>query len=153
MAARRYEISLWVLKNIRERVKYFFQHEKRNFISPSDHVMFYLLYKHQWNTKPFYLNSFWSEWCGLLWSHSNGDIFTCKDNMSFSHVKISSFRAKAHLVFHWCLYNKMIYIYFFAEKMGPLPMYESSLLSFYSSVMLAQRPRVQIHLKPHPPSP
>ena len=23
----------------------------------------------------------------------------------FSHVKISSFRAKAHLVFHWCLYN------------------------------------------------
>ena len=29
-----------------------------------------------------------------------------KDNMIFSHVKISSFRAKAHLVFHWCLYNK-----------------------------------------------
>ena len=26
--------------------------------------------------------------------------------MIFSHVKISSFRAKAHLVFHWCLYNK-----------------------------------------------
>ena len=25
--------------------------------------------------------------------------------MLFSHVKISSFRAKAHLVFHWCLYN------------------------------------------------
>ena len=24
----------------------------------------------------------------------------------FSHVKISCFRAKAHLVFHWCLYNK-----------------------------------------------
>ena len=23
----------------------------------------------------------------------------------FSHVKISSFRVKAHLVFHWCLYN------------------------------------------------
>ena len=30
-----------------ERVKYFFQREKRNFVSPSDHVMFYLLYKHQ----------------------------------------------------------------------------------------------------------
>ena len=30
-----------------ERVKYFFQHEKRNFVSPSDHVIFYLLYKHQ----------------------------------------------------------------------------------------------------------
>ena len=24
----------------------------------------------------------------------------------FSHEKISSFRAKAHLVFDWCLYNK-----------------------------------------------
>ena len=31
----------------------FFQHEKRNFVSPSDHVMFYLLYKHQWNTNHF----------------------------------------------------------------------------------------------------
>ena len=28
----------------------------------------------------------------------------------FSHVKISSFRVKAHLVFRWCLYNKMIYL-------------------------------------------
>ena len=45
----------------------------------------------------------------LLCSHSNGDIFTCEDNMLFSHVKISSFRVKAHLVFHWCLYNKHIY--------------------------------------------
>ena len=27
----------------------------------------------------------------------------------FSHVKISSFRAKAHLVFHWCLYNELLY--------------------------------------------
>ena len=26
---------------------FFFQHEKRNFVSPSNHVMFYLLYKHQ----------------------------------------------------------------------------------------------------------
>ena len=49
MAAWRYEISL--------RVKYF-QHEKRNFVSPSGHVMFYLLYKHQWNTKSFLWNSF-----------------------------------------------------------------------------------------------
>ena len=43
MAALRYEISLRVL---------FFQHEKRNFVSPSDY--------------------------GLC-SHSNGDIFTCED--------------------------------------------------------------------------
>ena len=40
MAARRYEISLRVLKNI-------FQHEKRNFVSPTGHVMFYLIYKHK----------------------------------------------------------------------------------------------------------
>ena len=38
--------------------KIFFQHEKRNFVSPSGHVMFYLLYKHQWNTKPFHFGSF-----------------------------------------------------------------------------------------------
>ena len=47
MAARRYEISLRVLKNMLSLVKYFFQQEKRNFVSPSDHVIFYLLYKHQ----------------------------------------------------------------------------------------------------------
>ena len=41
----------------------FFQQEKRNFVSPSGHVMFYLLYKQQWTTKPFYFNSFlvWKE--------------------------------------------------------------------------------------------
>ena len=27
----------------------------------------------------------------------------------FSHVKISCFRAKAHLVFHWYLYNNIDY--------------------------------------------
>ena len=42
-------------------------------------------------------------------SHSNRDILTCEDNMLFSHVKISCFRAKAHLVFHWYLYNKSRY--------------------------------------------
>ena len=52
---------------------------------------------------------FWYESRDLSCSHSNGDIFTCEDNMLFSLVKISSFRAKAHLVFHWCLYNKEIY--------------------------------------------
>ena len=87
----------------------FFQYEKRNFVSPSGRVMFYLLYKHQWNTKPFNLIVFWCErhdvWCSL----SNSDIFTCEDNMLFSHVKISSFHAKAHLVCHWGLYNKIIY--------------------------------------------
>ena len=42
-------------------------------------------------------------------SHGNRDLFTCEDNMLFTHVKISCFRAKAHLVFHWYLYNKMVY--------------------------------------------
>ena len=36
MAARRYEISLLVLKNI---FNIYFQHEKRNFVSPSGHVI------------------------------------------------------------------------------------------------------------------
>ena len=39
LAARRYEISLRVLKNI-------FEHEKINLVSSSDHVIFYLLNKH-----------------------------------------------------------------------------------------------------------
>ena len=30
--------------------------------------------------------------------------------MIFSHVKISSFRVKAHLVFHWCLYNNITFL-------------------------------------------
>ena len=57
----------------------------------------------------FTLTVFWCERHDLSCSHSTGDIFTCEDNMLFSYVKISSFRAKAHLVFHWCLYNKEIY--------------------------------------------
>ena len=56
-----------------------------------------------------YQTIFWCERRDLSCSHSTGDIFTCEDNMLFSYVKISSFRAKAHLVFHWCLYNKEIY--------------------------------------------
>ena len=58
----------------------------------------------------FTLIVFWCERRDLLSSHSKGDIFTCEDNMLFSHVKIPSFRAKAHLVFHWCLYNKIKYV-------------------------------------------
>ena len=57
-----------------------------------------------WNTDEipnhFTLIFFWCERRDLLCSHSNSDIFTCEDNMLFSHVKILSFRAKAHLVFH-----------------------------------------------------
>ena len=46
---------------------------------------------------------------GFLCSHSNGDLFTSEKIMLFSHVKISCFRTKAHLVFHLCLYNKNLY--------------------------------------------
>ena len=31
------------------------------------------------------------------------------ETVIFSRVKISCFRAKAHLVFHWYLYNKILY--------------------------------------------
>ena len=87
----------------------FFPLEKRNFVSPSCHVMFYLLYKHQWSTKP--CNFFFGcERCDLSCCNSNGDIFTCEENMLFSHVKISCVRAKAHRIFHWCLYNKLWYV-------------------------------------------
>ena len=54
----------------------------------------------------FTLIVFWCERRNLLCSHSKRDIFTYEDNMLFSHVKISIFRAKAHLVFNWCLYNQ-----------------------------------------------
>ena len=71
MAARRWENSLWVLK------------EKRNFVSPSDHVMFYLLYKHQWNTNHFTYKSFF----GLKGAVYYEAIAT----MTFSHVKITCY--------------------------------------------------------------
>ena len=45
------------------------------------------------------------ERCDVLFSHIYGDLFTCEDNMLFSHLKISLFHVKAHLVFHWHLYN------------------------------------------------
>ena len=50
-------VEKYFTRLLRSIVKYF-QHEKRNFVSPSGHVMFYLLYKHQWNTKPFQWNGF-----------------------------------------------------------------------------------------------
>ena len=40
---------------------------------------------------------FCSERRDLLCSHSNGDRFTYENNMLFLRVKISCFRAKAHL--------------------------------------------------------
>ena len=73
-----------------ERVKYYvFQHEKRNFVSPSGDVVFFSIYKHQLDTKPIHINiyffCFWYKRCDLScsWScsHCNGDLFTCEDVM------------------------------------------------------------------------
>ena len=47
MAARRCKISLRKVKNISLVRVIFFQHEKRNFLSPSGHLTFYLLHKYQ----------------------------------------------------------------------------------------------------------
>ena len=97
MAARRYEISLRVLKNI-SRVS-----------AANEWNIFSTRYFYYINTSEipnhFTLIVFWCERRDLLCSYSNGDIFTCEDNMLFSHVKIPNFRAKAHLVFHWCFCN------------------------------------------------
>ena len=96
MAARdkKFLFECWKIFHawVQQTSEIFFSTREENFVSPSDRVIFYLLYKHQWNAKPFYLKFSRSERCGLLWSHGNGDIFTCEDNMLFSHVKISSFR-------------------------------------------------------------
>ena len=76
-----------------ERVKYYLKPEKRNFVSPSGHVMFYLLYKHQ-----------------LMLNHVKGAIYyVAIATAILSGVKKSSFFGKACLVFHGCLYNKYIY--------------------------------------------
>ena len=91
---------------VQQTSEIFFQHEKRNFVSPSGHVMFFYYINTNEIPNHFTLIVFWCEGCHLSCSHSNGDIFTCEDNTLFSHLKISSFRAKAHPVFHWCLCNK-----------------------------------------------
>ena len=113
MAKRRYKISLRVLNNISQvsiaNEWNIFKHEKRNFVSPSGHVIFIsiiLLYKHQWIPN-------------LL-------IFTVKDTiyyvtiatMIFLCVKITCFCENAYLVFHWCLSNNIFhfknYLYTFS---------------------------------------
>ena len=83
MAARRYEISL--------RVLLFFN--TRREISYLQVAMYYSIYYINTNelSNHFTLIVFWCERCDLLCSHSNSDIFTCEDNMLFSHVKIPSF--------------------------------------------------------------
>ena len=56
--------------------------------------------------------------------------------MTFSHVKITSFRAKAHLVFYWCLYNKKNISYGSCEPHLPNRLYLS--LGRYDFLLLGQ---------------
>lgn len=83
-----------------------FQYNKRNSVSPSGHVKFYLLhvYKHQKNTKPFHLQ----RKAQFIFLAIVMPIFL---HVIFSHVVISSFHVRAHLVhvFHWWLYNKLVH--------------------------------------------
>ena len=104
---------IWILSlssECSEQVRYRVEHKKRKFISEyvifiSKYVIFYLLYKHQWNTKSACFQRH-----DLLCNHNDGDHFTCEDNMLSSCVKIRSFRGKAHLIFHW------YYLFAFVES-------------------------------------
>ena len=94
MAARRCETFLRVLKNISlvrcaHQWNIFFN--TRAEISYLQATMWCSIYYINTNEIPNHFTwiVFWSERCGLSWSHSN----------VFSHVKISSFRAKAQLVY------------------------------------------------------
>ena len=80
MAARRYEISLRCAHsgNI-------FQHEKRNFVSPSEHVIFCLLYKYH-SAIVSTLTKAPLRKRESLGNHNNGDLFTCED-LKFSRER------------------------------------------------------------------
>ena len=54
MAARRYEISLRVLRNI-SRMSAANGKKVIFFVSPSGHVVFFLIYEHQLDTKPIHI--------------------------------------------------------------------------------------------------
>ena len=95
-----------MLKNI----SIIFSTREQKFCISRCHVMFYLLYKHQWSTKP----------CNFFLAVKGAIYHFAKATVIFSRVKrtcyfhmwrsISCVRAKAHLVFHWCLYNKLWYV-------------------------------------------
>ena len=92
MAAWRYEISLRVLKN----VKYFSTREEKFLISKRPCDILLIFYYIKTNEIP---NHF-------IFAIYYVTIVTVLS----SRVKISRFPAKAHLVFHCCLYNKHYYL-------------------------------------------
>ena len=72
------------IRNFSSSVKKYFTSER------SERVKYF--FNTNTNEKPVHytLIVFWCERRDLLCSYSKGDIFTCEDNMLFSHVKISS---------------------------------------------------------------
>ena len=58
-----------------EWVRYRVEHEKIKFIFTSGHVIFCLLYKHQWKVRQRRR----SQGRDLLCNHDDGDLFTCED--------------------------------------------------------------------------
>jgi len=84
MAERRYKTTLWLLKNISPASAMYkwniFQQETKNLTSPSSHAIFFLLYKNQWNTQPFY---FCFKRDNMLLSH---DTLSCKLGISLLSI-------------------------------------------------------------------
>ena len=57
------------------------------------------------NNKPLHLNIYFFALKGAVY-------YVAIATVIFSHVKTSCFRIKAHLVFHWCLFNKRFSYHF-----------------------------------------
>ena len=73
-----------------------------------------------------------------LKSHNDCDLFTCEDSVLFLRIRISTFRAKAHLVFYWCLYNKFIlYLNNILETCAEPWLYLSLLAAFLKEIVLS----------------
>ena len=70
-----------------------------------------MMFRSYSNISKYFFKGLWNHSDGDHFSnygnHNDGDLFTCEDNVLSSRVKIWSSRGKAHLVFHWCLCNKV----------------------------------------------
>ena len=88
---------------------------------------------------PFHLNSFFGA--------KDGIYYVAIATVICSRVKISSFRGKAHLVFHWCLYNKVIYLILIRNRHRFILRCTCVILIYFQlslpSVSLACPPRAQ----------
>ena len=89
-----------------EWVRYQVEHKKRNFISTSSHVLFYLLYKHI-NLRLFFmifwifLNSFW-RFLKILWKLCEGRIFQIISENFWRLPKISKDNQRFLRKNRWC---------------------------------------------------